>query len=257
MFGRIDINFYETVELFINSYKNVDFRSVLFRMDNTWLRALTVMRFSNEDKISINQRYKKLGFQNYTTKNFKIIGEVVKISDWEEKICELYDEINDDEEFYDYDESRYNEAELDRFETDFIQEFKAHYLTPNFNYFLTKVELKNHNSVHFYYNVPNKREHHNRLFEVLSKEILTLGEDSFYKIINRVLELEGFSSDSAMFISVVLPTYLELRELDLSKGILSANVLYHNIFDGSQFFIRIFSSSKYTEDSYKDSKSLS
>lgn len=249
-----DIN--NIFELFRDSYKNIDFRSALYKKHDSWNRILTILRFSNNSEMEISNHYKDLNLKKYETENFKIEYKIFEVSEWEDLIIELYNEMNEDLEIYDIDEFRYNENQYEEYKSTFLDEFKALLNTPSRRFFYTEEEVKNHNHINFYYILPNKNKHHNKFYKILNEEILGLGEDDIYDVLNRTLQLEGYSSHNSLFISIIFPIYINLKDLVYSHDVLSGKVYYHNIFNGSKIFIRIYSEPNYQNNSLKGVEEL-
>lgn len=251
---NIEIN--KLFELLKDSYKNIDFRSALYKKDDSWNRILTIIRFSNKSESEINKLYEDLNLNRFKTENFKIEYKIFKVSKWEDTIIELYDELNEDLEIYDIDEFHYNENQYEEYESTFLDEFKAIHNTPSRRFFYTEEEVKNHNHINFYYSLPNINEHHNKFNKILNEEILGLGEDNIYDVLNRTLQLDGYSSINGLFISILFPIYINIKDLVYSQDVLSGNVYYHNIFNGSKTFIRIYSEPNYKDNSLKGGEEL-
>ncbi len=249
-----DIN--KIFELLKESYKNIDFRSALYKKHDNWNRILTILRFSNKSESEINKHYEDLNLRRYKTENFNIEYKIFEVSKWEDKIIELYNEMNEDLEIYDIDEFHYNENQYEEYKSTFLDEFKAIHNTPSRRFFYTEEEVKNHNHINFYYSLPNINEHHNKFYKILNEEILGLGEDNIYDVLNRTLQLDGYSSYNGLFISILFPIYINIKDLVYSQDVLSGNVYYHNIFNGSKIFIRIYSEPNYKDNSLKGGEEL-
>jgi len=243
-------------ELLKESYKNIDFRSALYKKNDSWNRILTIIRFSNKSESEINKHFEDLNLNRFKTENFKIEYKIFEVSKWEDKIIELYDEMKEDLEIYDIDEFRYNENQYEEYVSTFLDEFKAIHNTPSRRFFYTEEEVKDHNHVNFYYSLPNINEHHNKFNKILNEEILGLGEDNIYDVLNRTLQLDGYSSTNGLFISILFPIYINIKDLVYSQDVLSGNVYYHNIFNGSKIFIRIYSEPNYKDISLKGGEEL-
>jgi len=191
----------------------------------------------------------------YKTKSFEIQHEILEIHKWEDRLIELYEEIEDIDieeidEFYDDD------AGYDEFQSSFLGEFKVDFSTPRFRFFFTEEEIKEHNVINFFYNVPNKNEHHNRFNKFLNKEILTLGEDNIYDVINRTLQLDGYSSQNGLYISILFPIYMKISKLNYTDEILSGKFQFHEIFDKTKIFFRLFSDPNYKVKSLKTKEKI-
>ena len=219
---NIEIN--KLFELLKDSYKNIDFRSALYKKDDSWNRILTIIRFSNKSESEINKHYEDLNLNRFKTENFKIEYKIFEVSKWEDTIIELYDELNEDLEIYDIDEFHYKENQYEEYESTFLDEFKAIHNTPSRRFFYTEEEVKKHNHINFYYSLPNINEHHNKFNKILNEEILGLGEDNIYDVLNRTLQLDGYSSITGLFISILFPIYINIKDLVYSQDVLSGNV---------------------------------
>ncbi len=228
------------MELIKDTYENIDFRSVFYKEDGNWNRILTIIRFTNENAEIIKKRFIDLDLKKYNIKNLKIRYDVVEVLGWEEKLIEIYDELNDDIETYDSDEFNFNNDEYEDYIDSFLDEFKTIYNTKKARLLLTENEVERYNIFNYYYSVPERNDHHERFNTYLNEEVMLLGEDNIYDIINRVMQLDGYSSQNGLYISILLPIYVRIKELNFEKGILSGNVEFHKIFSGSQIFIPNF-----------------
>ncbi len=249
MFKQIKLGIHQTLELLKDSYKYIDFRCVLYRKDGIWNRILTVLRFSNENADDIKRRFIDLELKKFNIKNLKIIYEVIDVSGWEEIIIEIYDEINEDIEIYDTDEFYYDNNKYEEYRESFLDDFRSIYNTKTARLLLTENEVKHHNIINYYYSTPDRNEHHNRFNIYLNEEVRLLGEDNIYNIINRVMQLDGYGSQNGLYVSIILPIYVRIKELNSEKGILSGKVDFHKIFFGSKIFFRIFSKPNYENES--------
>lgn len=256
MILELNTDIKDAFELLKDSYKNIDFRSALYKMHDSWNRILTILRFFNKSESEINKHYEDLNLKRYKTENFKIEYKIFEVSKWEDLIIELYNEMYEDLEIYDIDEFLYNENQYEEYKSTFLDEFKALLNTPSRRFFYTEEEVKNHNHINFYYSLPNKNEHHNKFYKILNEEILGLGEDNIYNVLNRTLQLDGYSSNNSLFISILFPIYINIKDLVYSQDVLSGNVYYHNIFNGSKIFIRIYSEPNYKNNSLKGVEEL-
>ncbi len=247
---ELDLKIYDVFELLKASYKNIDFRSAIYNKDNYQRRILSVIRFSNESESMLNKKYEKLDLKRYKTKSFELHHDILEIPKWEDKLIELYEEI-EDIEIDDVDEFYYHDNEYYEFQSTFLDEFKVNFSTPKFRFFFTEEEIQKYNVINFYYSVSNKNEHHNQFNKFLKKEILILGEDNIYDVINRTMQLDGYSSQNGLYISVLFPIYMKLNNLNYSEEILSGKVQFHDIFDKTKIFFRIYSDPNYKDKSYE------
>jgi len=244
MIQELNKNIYEIFELLKDSYGHIDFRSVLFRKDGCQNRLFTILRFSNKTEGEINKHYEELKIEKIKTENFEVEHRVVQVSEWEDLLIGLYNEIYEEIEIYDNDEFRYNYNQYEQFKSVFIEEFKPLYNTPSMRFYYTEEEVKKHNLISFHYNLSNENKDHNELFKILNKEILRIGEDDIHDIINRTLELDGYGSYNRL-ISILLPIYININDLAYSNDILTGKVIFHKIFNGSKIFLRIYSEPNY------------
>ena len=235
----MDLNLYihNIYELLNSSYKSIDFRSVIYKVNHDWHRILSILRFSNETEIQLEEKYKVLDLNRYETNRFKIQYEILDLSKWEEKIFELYDEINNDIEIYDPDEFRYDETAYN----EFFEEFESELLTPSRWGLFSRQEVNKNSLINFYYTVLDKNDHHKRFNSFLKPEILKLGEDSIYEVINRTMELDGYSSQSSLYFTVVFPIYIEISELNYVPNLISLKVKFHEIYENAKMIFRIYS----------------
>lgn len=241
---ELDLNIYNVFELLKASYKIIDFRSAIYNKDNFHQRIISVIRFSNDTKDALKKKYDQLELTRYKTQSFEIQHEILEIHKWEDKIVELYEEI-EDIEIDDIDEFYYSGAGYDEFQSSFLGEFKVVFSNPKIRFFFTEEEIKRNNVINFYYTVSNKNEHHNQFNRFLNKEILILGEDNIYDVINRTIQLEGYSSQSGLFISVLFPIYMKISDLNYVEDIFSGKVKFHEVFDKTKIFFRIYSDPNY------------
>lgn len=252
---EIDLNINNVFELLKASYKNIDFRSAIYHKDNYQRRILSVIRFSNESESMLNKKYEQLNLKRYKTKSFEIQHEILEIHKWEDRLIELYEEI-EDIDIEDIDQFYYDDAGYDEFQSSFLGEFKVDFSTPRFRFFFTEEEIKKHNVINFYYNVSDKNEHHNQFNKFLNEEILVLGEDNIYDVINRTIELDGYSSQNGLYISILFPIYMKISDLNYTEEILSGKVQFHEIFDKTKVFLRMFSDPNYKVKSLKGKEEI-
>ncbi len=243
-------------DLFKDSYKYIDFRSARYYNGHNWQRILSIIRFSNETKKSIKKNYNDLVLERFKTKRFEIQHEILEITKWKDKLVELYEEIHEDIEIYDFDEFLCDNKKYEEFQSTFINEFKVNFSNFSSRFFFTEEEIKKNNVINFYYSVPNIDEHHIQFNKVLDEEIIFFGEDNIYDIINRTLQLDGFNSQNGLFISILFPIYMKIIDLKYNQDILSGKVLFHEIFERTKLFFKIYSNPNYTEKSLKGTKEI-
>jgi len=247
---ELDLNIYNVFELLKASYKNIDFRSAIYNKDNYQQRILSVIRFSNESESMLKDKYKQLNLKRYKTKSFEIQHEILEVHKWEDKLIELYEDL-EDIDIEDIDQFYYDDAGYDEFQSSFLSEFKVDFSTPRLRFLFTEDEIKRHNIINFYYTVSNKNEHHNQFNKYLNREILILGEDNIYDVINRALQLDGYSSQNGLYIAILFPIYMKINDLSYSEEILSGKVHFHEIFKKTKVFFRMFSDPNYVVKNLK------
>ncbi len=250
----LNLNIYKIFDLFKDSYENIDFRSAVYNKGHSWNRIISIFRFSNESKSNIKQKYNDLDLKKYKTENFEIQHKILEITKWEDKLIELYEEI-EDIDIDDGDEFFYDDID-NEFQSSFIDEFKVLFSNPRGRFFFTEEEIEKNSIIHFNYNVPDKKEHHNQFKKFLNEEILILGEDNIYNIINRTLQLDGFNNQNGLHISILFPIYMKISDLKYNQDILSGKVLYHEIFERTKLFFKNYSNPNYSENSLQGSKDI-
>ncbi len=250
---EIDLNINDIFSLLQESYRNIDFRSVLYKKYNNWNRIISIFRFSNDSESLINEKHQTLEINKYKTDNFEIQNEIFEVSKWEEKLVLLYSELHEEIELYDLDEIFYNDAKYNGYKSSFLDQFKAIAPKSSMRFYLTEEEHKKYNTITFFYGVENLTEHHNN-FYFLNEEILTFGEDNIYDIINRTMELDGYSIQSRLNIMLVFPIYLNIKDLEYNDDILTGNIRFHEIYEGTKLFFRMYSNPNYNKDSFETQK---
>jgi len=252
---ELDLNIYNVFELLKASYKNIDFRSAIYNKDNYQRQILSIIRFSNESKSTLNNKYEQLDLKRYKTKSFEIQHEILEIPKWEDKLIELYEEI-EEIDIEDIDEFYYDDAGYDEFQSSFLGKFKVDFSTPSSRFFFTEEEIKENNVINFYYSVLNINEHHNQFNKFLNEEIFILGEDNIYNIINRTLQLDGYNNQNGLHISILFPIYMKISDLKYNQEVLSGKVLFHEIFERTKLFLKIYSNPNYSDNSLQGSKEI-
>jgi len=232
----LNLYIYNVYELLKSSYKNIDFRSVVCKTNHGWYQILSILRFSNKTKIQLEEKYKKLNLNQYETERFKIQHEILDISKWENKVFELYEEFNDDVETFEPDYFTGDEPS-----DEFFEEFESELLTSSRWGIFPQQEVNKNSLINFYYTIPDKNEHHKRFNNFLKPEILKLGEDSVYEVINRVMELDGYSSHNSLYFSVIFPIYIEITELNYVQKLITLKLKFHEIFENAHIIFRIYS----------------
>ncbi len=250
----LNLDIYNVFDLLKASYKNIDFRSAVYYNGYNWQRILSLIRFTNESEIMLKRKYEQMNLKKYKTKNFEIQHKILEISKWEDKLIEFYEEIedmdiDDSDEFY-YDDNN------DEFQSSFINEFKVFFSNPRSRFYFTEEEVQNNSIIHFNYNISNINEHHNQFNKFLNDEILILGEDNIYNVINRTLQLNGYDSHNSLYISILFPIYIKISDLKYNQDILSGKVLFHEIFEKTKFFFKIYSNPNYSDNSLQGSKEV-
>ncbi len=241
---NLNLNLIEISDLFIECYENVDFRSGMFKKGHGWKKILSIFRFTNETRIKLRDKVNSLGLDRYSTAKFKIHHEIIDKSNWEEKILELYNEINDDKEIYDTDEIRFNDKLSDKFNSI----FKSQFLNSSIWGLFTKKEVNENNLILFSYSVPNKNNHHNQFNLFLRPEMLKLGEKNIYDVINRTMALEGYSSQNSLYFLIVFPIYINVIEIGYIPEILSIKVRIHEKFENAHIIFNIYSDTSFQEN---------
>lgn len=250
----LNLDIYNIFDLFKDSYKFIDFRSAMYNKGHGWNRIISLLRFSNESKSKIKQKYNDLDLKKYKTKNFEIQHNILEIPKWEEQLIELYEEI-EDIDIDDVDEFFYDDG-YDEFQSSFMDEFKIFFSNPGSRFYFTEEEIEKNSITHFNYNVSNKNEHHNQFNKFLNEDILILGEDNIYNIINRTLQLDGYNSQNGLYISILFPIYMKITDLIYNQDVLSGKVLYHEIFERTKLFFKIYSNPNYSDNSLQGSKEI-
>ena len=225
---ELEIDIYVLFELLKESYKFIDFRSILYKENEEWIRFLTILRFSNESKEDIENRYENLKLERYKTKKLRIDFQILEVHEWEEKIIDIYDELNEEFDIYDYDDFKFDNNRYDKFIEEMYSEAKTFLNTPNRRFFLTENELSKNNIITFNLGFNTNKKHLN-FSKIANREILLLGDDNIYDVINRTLQLDGYSSNNNLYISINFPIYFIIDNLQFSQQQLSGKVIYHKI----------------------------
>lgn len=233
----MSINFLETLDLLKDSYKYIDYRSAVYKKEGIWYPICSVFRFSNEDKNLINDRYKQLDLNKYKTENFEIRFKALEIMEWEK----IYNKI--DKNFSLIPENR------------LLTNIKYTLNTPRSRLWLTEEEVKEYNNIHCFHTVPDFQEHYKK-FKFLKNELLSLGENDIYEVLRRILQLEIRDVHQNLYISLILPFYIKLNNLNYSNNILTGDVEYHEIFHETEIFFRLFSNPIFSNDYFVTSEKL-
>ena len=218
----LKIDFLKTLDVLLDSYKNIDFRCALYNKGGEHYPILTIFRFSNEEKIQLEKKYNELNLSRYKTENFEIIYEALDIKDWKQKFEDIYKNI-----------VLYSE------ECPF-EKLDARFNTSRSRLWLTENEVKNYNIINFYCTLSHPQEHHSS-FSFLNKEIVKTGEKNIYSILKRALQLDLYDINVGLYFSFILPLYMKFSNLKSIDDVLSGEIEYHEIFNGSTVFLRIFS----------------
>ncbi|MFW9973009.1 MAG: hypothetical protein ACFFDF_22680 [Candidatus Odinarchaeota archaeon] len=253
---ELDIDIYDLFDLLKESYKFIDFRSILYKKDKEWVRYLTILRFSNEMDDLIKSRYEILKLGRYKTEKLRIDYQILDVSEWERKIIKIYDELNENFEIYDYDDFIYDNNKYEMFKEEMYGEVKIFLSTPTKRFLFTEDELKKYNLITFNIIGFNANKKHLNFNEIANKEILPLGDDNIYDVINRTFQLDGYKSNNNLYISINFPIYFNINNLQYSQEQLSGKILYHKIYKGSKIFLRIYSEPNFREDFFVGDKSF-
>ncbi|NHJ21824.1 MAG: hypothetical protein EAX91_12835 [Candidatus Lokiarchaeota archaeon] len=251
----LDINIYNFFDIIKESYRFIDFRSILYRKNKVWIRFLTILRFSNESEEEIKKRYEILKLRRYKTDNLIIDYQILEVSEWEDKIISIYDELNEEFEIYDYNDFRYDYNKYNKFLEDMFSDVKISLNTPNRRFFLTENELSENNLITFNLGF-NTNEKHLNFSNVANREILLLGDNNIYDVINRTFQLEGYDSNNNLNILINFPIYFRFVNLQFSQQQLSGKIIYHKIYKGSKIFFRIYSEPSFREEFFVGDKNF-
>jgi len=252
---ELDIDIYNLFDLLRESYKFIDFRSILYKKNEEWIRFLTILRFSNESEEVIKSRYEMLKLSRFKTNKLRIDYQILEVSEWEEKIINIYDELNEEFDIYDYNDFRYDENKYDKFMEEMYSEVKIFLNTPYRRFFFTENELNKNNLITFNIGF-NTNENHLNFSKITNREILFLGDDDIYDVINRTFQLDGYGSNNNLYISINFPIYFRINNLQYSQQQLSGKIIYHEIYKGSSVFFRIYSEPNFREDFFVGDKNL-
>lgn len=252
---ELDIDIYNLFDLLKESYKFIDFRSILYKQNEEWIRFLTIMRFSNESEDLIKSRNEMLKLSRYKTDKLRIDYQILEVSEWEEKIINIYEELNEELEIYDYDDFRYDNNKYDKFIEEMYSEVKIYLNTPYRRFYLTEIELNKNNLITFNIGFNTNKKHLN-FSEIANREILLLGDNNIYDVINRTFQLDGYGSNNNLYISINFPIYFRIENLQFSQQQLSGKIIYHKIYKGSKIFFRIYSEPNFREDFFVGDKNF-
>ncbi len=251
----LDIDIYNFFNIIKESYKFIDFRSILYRKNKVYIRFLTILRFSNESEEEIKNRYEILKLSRYKTDNLRIDYQILEVSEWEDKIINIYDELNEEFEIYDYNDFRYDYNKYDKFLEEMYSEVKIFLNTPNRRFYLTETELNKNNLITFNIGFNTNKKHLN-FSEIANREILLLGDNNIYDVINRTFQLDGYGSNNNLYISINFPIYFKIDNLQYSQQQLNGKIIYHKIYKGSKIFFRIYSEPNFREDFFVGDKNF-
>lgn len=252
---ELEIDLYHLFELLKESYKFIDYRSILYKKNEEWIRFLTILRFSNESIESIKNRNANLKLDRYKTNKLRIDYKILEVHEWEEKIIDIYDELNEEFDIYDYDDFRFDKNKYDKFIEEMYSEAKIFLNTPNRRFYLTEKELSKNNSITFNLGFNTNKTHLN-FSKIANREILLLGDDNIYDVINRTFQLNGYGSNNNLYISINFPIYFSIDNLQFSQQQLSGKIIYHKIYKGSKIFFRIYSEPNFREDFFVGDKNF-
>lgn len=250
---ELEIDLYHLFELLKESYKFIDYRSILYKKNEEWIRFLTILRFSNESIESIKSRHANFKLDRYKTNKLRIDYQILEVHEWEEKIIDIYNELNEEFDIYDYDDFRFDTNKYDKFMEEMYSEVKIFLNTPNRRFSLTENELSKNNLITFNLGFNTNTKHLN-FSKIANREILLLGDDNIYDVINRTFQLDGYSSNNNLYISINFPIYFIIDNLQFSQQQLSGKIIYHKIYKGSKVFFRIYSEPNFREDFFVGDK---
>lgn len=247
-----DLNLIGISDLLNDCYEKVDFRSVMFNKGNGWRRIISIFRFVSETENELKTKTESLGLDRYSTSKFKIHHEIIDKSDWEDTLLELYNEINDNKEIYDTDQIHFNYDISKKFNN----KFKSEFLNPSRWGLFIQREVNENNLINFYCTVPNRNIHHRQFNEFLKPEMLKLGEESVYDVVNRTMELDGYSSQNSLYFSIAFPIYINVSEIGYTPEIISVKIRIHEKFEKAKIFFNIYSDTKFQENLLIDKKNF-
>jgi len=86
--------------------------------------------------------------------------------------------------------------------------------------------------------------------------MLKLGEESVYDVVNRTMELDGYSSQNSLYFSIAFPIYINVSEIGYTPEIISVKIRIHEKFEKAKIFFNIYSDTTFQENLLIDKKKI-
>ena len=194
-----------------NAYKSIDLRIAVGKEDDKWHNGLTVIRFSYQDKKSVENKIKGIESRigEVKTDNFFISHHIFAFNELEELLSQF----------------RAGKINLDDTEIDLGRSINL-------------LSLKNHFSSHFSsHRLTRKLDEwnvlevfdgrHSEIFGKAEKEIGSLGFSDIYDPVNEWLEMSNFSGSISVNIVVSAPFYAIIKDVDFEGQTAEVKIKLH------------------------------
>ncbi len=197
----------DIIDCMKNAYKSIDLRIAAGKEDDKWHNGLTVIRFSYQDKKSVENKIKGIESRigEVKTDNFFISHHIFAFNELEELLSQF----------------RAGKINLDDTEIDLGRSINL-------------LSLKNHFSSH---RLTRKLDEwnvlevfdggHSEIFEKAEKEIRSLGFSDIYDPINEWLEMSDFSGGTSVNIVVSAPFYAIIKDVDFEGQTAEVKIKQH------------------------------
>ena len=213
---------YEVFNYLKDSYKFLDLRCALYEEDENWISIVSVFRFTNKNRESLEDYHKKLRTYWDNTEKFKIDLKVITLEDWED-----------------------NWAAINQSITDLNKEIQIGDIEPrrnlknSYSAWIAKPDLE-YNSIQFNILLDNSEEHHHN-FQFLEEheELMSKGITSIYPLIVQILEINNFSYNSQLFSTFIFPIYVKFNNLNYTNQYLTGEIIFHELYYDSRIFIEL------------------
>ncbi len=202
------------------SYKFIDYREALFKVNGAWKTIVSIFRFTNKSYEEISAIHKDLKDKAFNTDHFKLNFKILNLEGWISNWHTLRNQIDEIDNSINLATANLSRNRKQSYSS-WISDVDREYNSVQFNIFLVNVQ------------------EHQKRFQFLEghQEIRSKGVESIYPIIRQILQISSYDFGTNLYSTFIFPVYLKISKLKYVNNYLSGNIEYHKIFSQSSIFI--------------------
>ncbi len=197
-----------------DAFQTIDLRAAYYFYNDRWEYIMSSLRFTNNTKEELSLIHKKLDAE-FQTPSFKIEFKSLDIHEFKEywkEICESA------------------KRNLKEITTDTVKSVINNVESGNTSIYLLDRD-KLYNTIQFTIEFNSLNKLHHKRFQFIQEELFDKGRKDIYHIIEKALQIQNFSLNSPLYSIVLLPIYVEIKDLVFINNYLSGDVTFHKFYE--------------------------